>query len=99
MRRALVLLMVSASVRAETRRIPFWPDEVPAAIQARVDGAAVLDAVRALSRNHRVQGSPGYRDAADWLVAQLRAAGFTDAAVESLPADGKTRYGHFPSYL
>ena len=57
------------------------------------------DAVRSLSRHHRMQGSRGYRAAADWLRGELRAAGLADAAVESLPADGKTRYGRFKSYL
>lgn len=84
---------------AEPRRIPFWPDAVPAAIQQHVDGAAVLDAVRALGKHHRVQGSPGLAAAAKWMVGELKKAGLGDAAVEQLPADGATSYGHFKSYL
>ncbi len=37
-------------------------------IQSHVDGAYVLGAVRSLGKFHRVQGSPGFRAAADWLV-------------------------------
>src|SRR5262249_20631191 len=109
MRRALPFLVVGLPALAlaeptptptpTPRRVPFWPDDGPATWQKHVDGAAVLAAARALARNHRVQGSPGSRAAADWIVAQLGAAGFGDARVESLPADGKTRYAHFPSYF
>src|SRR5690349_15384371 len=92
-------LALAAPAAAETRRIPFWPDAVPRAIQGRVDGAYIHGAVRALGKHHRVQGSPGFRAAADWLVHELKSAGLADASVESLPADGKTAYAHFKSYL
>src|SRR5689334_5622115 len=95
----LAALSLAAPAAAETRRIPFWPDAVPAAIQRRVDGAYVLGAVRALGKHHRVQGSPGFRAAADWLARELASAGLADASVEPLPADGKTAYAHFRSYL
>src|SRR4051812_3025346 len=95
----LLTLVLAAPAAAEPRRIPFWPDTVPMTIQSHVDGAYVLGAVRSLGKFHRVQGSPGFRAAADWLVGELKARGLADAAVEHLPADGKTRYGHFPSYL
>src|ERR1043165_3767869 len=48
MRRALawvVLVALPGIALGDARRLPFWPDEVPAALQKRVDGAAVLDAV------------------------------------------------------
>ena len=92
-------LLLAASTSALARRVPFWPDDVLAQIQARVDGAAVLEAVRVLGRHHRVQGSPGYRAAAEWLAGELRAAGLAEVEVLALPADGKTTYAHFPSYL
>ncbi|HEY0988637.1 MAG TPA: DUF4910 domain-containing protein, partial [Kofleriaceae bacterium] len=100
--RSLVLLtclMLATTAVAETRRVPFWPDAVPAAIQKHVDGAYVLGAVRALGKHHRVQGSPGFRAATEWLVSELAASGLGDAAAEHLPADGKTSYAHFRSYL
>ena len=94
----LLSLALATPAAAETRRIAFWPDAVPAAIQKRVDGTSILGAVRSLGRHHRVQGSPGYRAAADWLARELKGAGLADAKVESLPADGKTAYAHFRSY-
>jgi hypothetical protein len=95
----LIPLVLAAPATAETRRIAFWPDAVPAAIQHHVDGAYVLGAVRKLGTYHRVQGSPGIRAATEWLAGELALRGVTDAAVEHLPADGKTSYAHFPSYL
>jgi hypothetical protein len=92
-------LALATSALAEPRRIPFWPDAVPATIQNHVDGAYVLGAVRALGRYHRVQGSPGFRAATEWLVGELTGAGLADAGVEHLAADGKTSYAHFKSYL
>lgn len=61
---ALALTLAPSAV-AETRRIAFWPDAVPAAIGKHVDGAYVLGAVRGLGRYHRVQGSPGFRASTD----------------------------------
>lgn len=48
----------------------------------------------AISRFHRIQGSRGYRDAADYVVNTLRASGFEqeEAFVESFPSDGKIHY-------
>lgn len=95
---AAALLLLAGAAAGEDRAIPFWPDAVPAAIHAEVDGQEVLETVRELSRFHRVQGSPGYLAAAEYLKAKLVAAGMTDAAIERFPADGRTRYAHFRSY-
>ncbi|HET7506538.1 MAG TPA: hypothetical protein VFK02_36210, partial [Kofleriaceae bacterium] len=95
----LVALVAPPRAAAEPRRIAFWPDAVPAAIQKRVDGAYVLDTVRGFGRYHRVHGSPGFHAAAEWLVGELHGAGLADAGIERFPADGKTRYAHFKSYL
>jgi len=95
----LVLALAGASsVGAGERKIPFWPDSVPAAIRAQVDGAAALETVRELGRFHRVHGSPGLDAAAELMKRKLVAAGLSDASIERLPADGKTRYAHFLSY-
>lgn len=56
-----------------------------------VDGERALAAVREVARHHRIQSTPGYDAAADWLAAALRASGLaTD--VERVRADGRTRY-------
>jgi hypothetical protein len=91
-------LALSGSLASAERAIPFWPDEVPAAIHAEIDGNATLETVRELSRFHRVHGSPGYAAAAEMMKKKLLDAGLSDAAIERFPADGKTRYAHFVGY-
>jgi hypothetical protein len=78
--------------------VPFWPDAVPKAIAAEVDGVAALETVKVLSRFHRVHGSPGFAAAAEAMRERAAAAGLAEARVERLPADGQTRYAHFRSY-
>ena len=91
---AFAFLLVSAA-SAEDRAIPFWPDAVPAAIHAEIDGVATLETVRQLSRFHRVQGSPGFTAAAELMKGKAAAAGLSRVAIERFPADGKTKYAHF----
>ncbi|MGH9367348.1 MAG: DUF4910 domain-containing protein, partial [Thermoanaerobaculia bacterium] len=92
------LLAAAAALQAEGRAIPFWSNDVPAAIHAEIDGNATLETVRELSRFHRVHGSPGFSAAAEHMKKKLLAAGLSDATVERFPADGRTRYAHFRSY-
>ena len=95
----LPFLIVAAISDAAERSVPFWPDAVPSAIHAVVDGQAALESVRALGRFHRVHGSPGYAAAAEWVRGQAHSAGLSEVVVEHFPADGRSRYQHFRSYL
>src|SRR5258708_3468456 len=92
-------LAVATPAVAETRRIAFWPDAVPAAIQYQVDGAYVLAAVRSLGRYHRVQGSPGFRAATEWLGGQLTPPRPSAAEVEDPPAHGVVGHRSRPRAL
>jgi aminopeptidase YwaD len=95
----LALVLVASSVDAAERAIPFWPDAVPEAIHAAIDGQEALETVRSLGRFHRVHGSPGFAAAAAFMRDKALAAGLKDAVVEHFPADGETRYAHFRSYF
>src|SRR6185503_3435573 len=59
------------------------------------DGERALADVRALARFHRIQSSPGYDAAADWMEEAIRRAGLTPERV-SVAADGRTRHLGFP---
>jgi peptidase M28-like protein len=59
------------------------------------DGERTLDDVRALARFHRIQSSPGYDAAADWLEDGILRAGLTPERVQ-IAADGRTRHLGFP---
>jgi len=97
---ALALFLIgAASQSVEQRQVPFWPDAVPSAIRAEVDGAAALETVRELGAFHRVHGSPGFAAAAEHLRRKAEAAGLSDVGIEHFAADGHTRYAHFVSYF
>lgn len=59
-----------------------------------LSGEIAKDHVIQITRHHRIQGSRGYRDAANYVLAQLRGYGFSerDAYIESFPSDGKVQY-------
>ena len=59
-----------------------------------LSGEVAKDHVIQITRHHRIQGSSGYRDAARYVLEQLRRAGFSesDAHIESFPSDGKIHY-------
>ncbi len=64
-----------------------------------LSGEAAKDHVIQITRHHRIQGSRGYRQAAQYVLAQLRAYGFgeDEAWIESYPSDGVVTYGTWQS--
>src|SRR6267378_5365536 len=60
------------------------------ALAAEISGERALESVRSLTRFHRVQASPGFDQAADWLAGELERAGL-EVSIEHVPADGRTR--------
>lgn len=54
--------------------------------------------VTALSTFHRIQGSPGFRAAAEYVAGQLAAAGL-QVTTKRYPADGVARFWSTPSFL
>jgi hypothetical protein len=71
--------------------------ETLAAIWGAVSGEAALQSVIDLSRFHRIQASPGYRRAAQWLHRALRHAGL-EAEILSYPAQEQVRFWAWPSF-
>ena len=59
-----------------------------------LSGELAKEHVIQISRHHRIQGSRGYRAAAQYVLEQLRAYGYTekDAAIESYKSDGRVVY-------
>ena len=59
-----------------------------------LSGELAKEHVIAITRHHRIQGSRGYRHAAEYVLGQLRSFGFpeTEAWVESFPSDGRVAY-------
>ncbi len=63
-------------------------------LHEELSGELAKEHVIAITRHHRIQGSRGYRGAADYVLQQLRDYGFseTDAYIESFKSDGKAHY-------
>ena len=72
---------------------PLLQESVVAALAEQLDGARAKRDVEAISAQHRMRASRGIAAATDYVAGELRKAGFTDAAVLRLPADGARFYG------
>lgn len=62
------------------------------AIAAEYSGERALENVRGITQFHRIQASPGFTQAREWVVGRLGSQGITDVDVEKFPSDGRTRY-------
>ncbi|HEX6375287.1 MAG TPA: M28 family peptidase [Allosphingosinicella sp.] len=90
----LILAMTGALAQARPGDDPPLLDPSEArAIAAELSGASAKRTVQALSLNHRMRGSDGYRAAAELIRDRLRDYGLEEVDILSLPADGKVFYG------
>lgn len=60
-------------------------------LSQEVSGARALDTVAEIIRHHRIQASPGFRQAARAITPHLERAGL-EVELHSFPADGQHRY-------
>jgi aminopeptidase YwaD len=67
-------------------------------LQAEVSGVAAKNYVAEITRFHRIQASPGFRAAAQYVADALREASL-DARVISYPADGETTFWSMRTFL
>jgi aminopeptidase YwaD len=58
-------------------------------LEKEVSGEIAFNYVAEISRNHRIQASPGLRAAVEYAVGELRSRGL-EARVDSHPADGRS---------
>src|SRR6266404_4731927 len=98
MRTATVVLLAS-SLAAQSPKTSLLPDSQLHAITQEASGSLAKDTIIALGRFHRVHASPGFHEAAEYIAAKAREYGLEDVHIESFPADGKTTYNTFRSYL
>lgn len=63
-------------------------------LRESLSGELAKEHVIQITRHHRIQGSRGYRAAAEYVLQQLRSFGFSekDAYIESFKSDGKVVY-------
>jgi aminopeptidase YwaD len=90
----VVLLAVAAGATpAFGQKPPLLPEPTAAAIAQELSGETAKRNLEFLARLHRQRGSRQFHEAAEFIAAQARRYGLTDAHVEQFPADGVKMYG------
>ncbi len=86
-------MLLTASLRAQ-QYMPLLDPQVRDLLHEELSGERAKDHVMQISRYHRIQGSRGYRRAAEYVLEQLKSFGFSeeDAFIESYPSDGRLEY-------
>jgi len=88
-----LLLLLPAAAFAQPPA-PLVDQKVVDLLHESLSGEMAKEYVIGITRHHRIQGSRGYRDAAKYVLGELRKAGFTeaDASIESFKSDGRVAY-------
>ncbi len=68
-------------------------------VAEELSGSMAKENVIGITKYHRVQASPGFSEAREWVVGQLRQMGVTEVEVDKFPSDGKRRYQTYVSPL
>ena len=95
---AVGLLLAALSAGASPVRAqefaPLLDSERRDLLHEALSGEIAKEHVIQITRHHRIQASRGYRDAAEYVLEQLRAYGFSEdeAWIESFPSDGRIHY-------
>jgi hypothetical protein len=87
------LLLLLAAPAAAQQAAPLLTRAETEALAGELSGASAKRTVQALSLNHRMRGSEGYRAAAELIRDRLRDYGLKEVDIISLPADGTIFYG------
>lgn len=89
----------AVSAAAQTYALPrtLVSEELFHAVAAEYSGEAATKNVRGITRFHRIQASPGFTQAREWVVNRLQEHGVTDIEVETFPSDGSRRYQTYVS--
>jgi aminopeptidase-like protein len=66
-------------------------------IKEELSGNTAKSYVAQICRFHRIQGSPMFHEAAEYVKNELLKMGLQDASIEQFPADGKTKYWTYTS--
>ncbi len=77
---------------------PVWADgliedPVLKSFSEEISGELARRNLEFLSRQHRMRGSRGYKNAVEFIADELRKYGLEQISIEELPADGKKFYG------
>ncbi len=66
-------------------------------VSEELSGSVAKSFVAGITRFHRIQGSPMFHEAAEYVKAELKKMGIKDARIEQYPADGEHTYWTYKS--
>jgi len=91
---AMLVVLIGASAAAAQNFEALLENERRDLLHEALSGELAKEHVIQITRHHRIQGSRGYRDAAQYVLAQLREYGYgeSEAWIESFPSDGVIVY-------
>ena len=87
----IAFVLVSLPLRAEAP--PLLPVPAAAALAEELSGELAKRNLELIARQHRMRGSRGYAEAAQFVAGELRRYGLSEVEVVAIPADGETFYG------
>ncbi len=95
------LLFCALWLSAQTEAPPRYlvDEELFQAIASEFSGARAKENVKGITQFHRIQASPGFTRAREWVVGRLNELGITDVEVEIFRSDGEIRYQTYTSPL
>jgi aminopeptidase YwaD len=76
--------------RSEEVEVKFM--RISEAVKEEISGNVAKSFVAQISRFHRIQASPMFHEAAEYVKTELVNMGLKDAVIEHFPADGKHKY-------
>ncbi len=90
----VTVILGICSLMAVKPQLKLPSEEVFGILRDELSGKLARDHVIEITRHHRILGSRGYSDAAQYILGTLRKFGFQDnqAWIESFPSDGKLIY-------
>ncbi len=68
------------------------PDKTITALSAEISGLIAKDTITELARQHRVQASSGFSEAARYIASKAKEYGLEQVEIEHFPADGEKTY-------
>jgi aminopeptidase YwaD len=93
---AFVLLAAVTLAAQSPSRVPaetLLDRSVLKALDEELSGVAAKDHVGRLTQLHRVPASPGFHEAIEYVMSRAKAAGLSDAHLETFPGDGTAWFG------
>jgi aminopeptidase YwaD len=87
----VAFVLVALPLRAEAP--PLLPAPAAAALAEEISGELAKRNLELIARQHRMRGSRGYAEAAQFVAGELRRYGLSEVEVVAIPADGETFYG------